>query len=68
MVPGVKNLLANAGDACLLPGQEDSLEKEMAPLENSRDREAWRATVPGGAKESDMTEHAPMIVKYSVLL
>ena len=26
----VKNPLANAGDACLLPGQEDPLEKEMA--------------------------------------
>ena len=26
----VKNLPANAGDAGLIPGQEDSLEKEMA--------------------------------------
>ena len=27
-------------------------------LENPMDREAWRATVCGVAKESDMTEHA----------
>ena len=26
----VKNLLANAGDAVLIPGQEDPLEKEKA--------------------------------------
>ena len=40
------------------------LEQEMATcssilacLENSMDRGAWWATVPGGLTESDMTEH-----------
>ena len=44
-------------------GREDPLEKGMATqssqyscLENSIDRGAWRATVHGVAKESDMTE------------
>ena len=42
-------------------GGEDPLEKEMAThfsilgLENPMDRGAWRATVHGVAKESDMT-------------
>ena len=46
-----------AGDAGLILGQEDPLEKEMAT--HSRilpDRGAWRATVLGIPKESDMNE------------
>ena len=50
------------------PGEENGNPLQYSSLENSRDREAWRATVHGDAKESDMTEHALMIVKYSVLL
>ena len=45
-----------------LLSRKDPLEEEMATqypcLENPMDREAWRATVCGVAKESDMTEHA----------
>ena len=44
-------------------GREDPLEKGMAThcsqyscLENSKDRGAWRATVHGGHKESDVTQ------------
>ena len=73
----VKNSPANAGDvrdSGSIPGlgrypgggHEDPL--QYSCLENPMDREAWRATVHGDAKESDMTEHALMIVKYSVLL
>ena len=45
-----------AGDTGLIPGWEDPLEEGMAThssiscLENSMDRGAWRATVPGIAK------------------
>ena len=45
-------------------GWEDSLEVGIGNclysscLENSMDREAWQATVHGGLKELDMTEHA----------
>ena len=45
-------------------GQEDLLEKEMATqyscLGNPIDRGAWRSTVCGVAKESDMTERLSM--------
>ena len=45
-------------------GQEDTLEKEMAThsniscLGNPMGRGAWQATVLGGHKESDTTDHA----------
>ena len=57
----VKNLPANAGDAGLILGWEDLLEKKIGnPLQysclgDSMDRGAWRATVHGVAKELDMT-------------
>ena len=58
----VKNPPANAGDVGSIPGK-DPIEKEMATrncqyscLENPMDREAWRATVHGIAKELNMTE------------
>ena len=44
-------------------GQEDPLEKEMAThcsilaWKNSMGRGAWKATVHGVTKKSDMTEH-----------
>ena len=55
----VKNLPANAGDMGLIPGSGRSPEEGMALwyscLGNPLDRGAWRATVHGVAKESDMT-------------
>ena len=62
--PGVsviKNPPANAGDTDLIPGLGRSLEAgngrlfQYSCLENSMDREAWKAIVHGVTKESDMT-------------
>ena len=52
----VKNLPANAGDPCLIPGLGRSGEGNGNPLqyyclENPMDRGAWQATVPWGCKE-----------------
>ena len=58
----VKNLPANAADAGLIPwlgrflGEGNGNLPRYSCLENPLDREAWWATVPGVAKESDMTE------------
>ena len=44
---------------------EDPLEEEMAThscQENLVDREAWRATVHGDHKESDVTQHTPHLI------
>ena len=60
----IKTLPANAGDAqdrglipelgrC--PGEGDGNPLQYSCLENPMDRGAWRATVPGVTKESDMT-------------
>ena len=57
----VKNLLANAGDISLMPGSRrspgdvNSNPLMYSCLENHMDRGAWKATVHGVAKESDMT-------------
>ena len=54
----VKNLPANAGDAASILGLRRSLREENGrPLQHScsMDRGAWRATVCGVTKESDMT-------------
>ena len=57
----VKNLTANAGDSGSVPrsgrspGKCNSNPLQYSCLENSMDRGAWRATVDGVAKESDMT-------------
>ena len=56
MVQWLKNLLPNAGDIGLIPGLgKSSAEGNGNPLqysclENSMDRETWRATVHGVAK------------------
>ena len=39
------------------PGRGSGNPLQCSCLENSKDREAWRATVLGDCKESDMTEH-----------
>ena len=63
----VKELPANAGDvrdAGSIPGLGRSPRGghgnalQYSCLENPVDRGAWRATVHGGPKESNMTEHA----------
>ena len=52
----IKNLLANAGDAGLMPrsgrspGEENGNPLQYSCLENPMDRGAWRATVHGVAK------------------
>ena len=57
----VKNLPANAGDVDSFsgsggsPGEGNSNPLQYSCLGNSMDRGAWRATVDGVAKESDMT-------------
>ena len=38
------------------PGEGHGNPPQYSCLENSRDREAWQATVHGGCQESDMTE------------
>ena len=47
--PVVKNPLANAGDACLLPGQEDPLEKKMATHYSTL---PWK--IPGTEKPGEL--------------
>ena len=60
----VKNQTANAGDTRNVglipgsgrsPGEENGNPLQHSCPENSLDRGAWRATVRGVAKESDMT-------------
>ena len=62
----VKNLPANAGDARgagsipglgRSPGEGNGNPLQFSCLENPMDRGAWWATVCGGRKESDTTEH-----------
>ena len=58
----VKNLSADAEDASSIPGLGtssgvgNSKPLQYSCLENPMDRGAWRATVHGVTKESDMTE------------
>ena len=61
----VKNPSANAGDARDMgsipgfgrsPGEGNGYPLQYSCLENSMGREAWRATVQGVAKDSDMNE------------
>ena len=62
----VKNLPANAGDtrdavsiarSRRFPEEINGTLVQYSCLENSTDRGAWKATVHGVLKESDMTEH-----------
>ena len=60
----VKNPPANAGDVRdtgSIPGVGNGNLLQYSCLGNSMDRGAWWATVHGVA-ESDMTEHASMVV------
>ena len=56
-----KNPPANAGDMGSIPklgrspGERNGNLLQYSCLENSMDRGAWRATVHGVAKETDMT-------------
>ena len=59
-----KKLLANAGDTGYVslipglgrcPGERNGNPPQYSCLGNSMDRGAWRVTVPGVTKESDMT-------------
>ena len=60
----VMNLPANAGAAGSIPGlgtspgEGNGNSLQYSCLESSVDRGAWQATVQGGHKESDTTEHA----------
>ena len=62
--PGVKNPPANAGNEGSVPGLgrfpgvENGNSPQYSCLENSADKEAWRATVRGVTKESDTTKCA----------
>ena len=57
-----KESACNAGDQGLIPvsgrspGEANSNPPQYSCLETSMDRGAWRTTVHGGSKESDMTE------------
>ena len=59
----VKNPPAKAGDVGSIPGSGRAAGEgngnplQYSCLENFKDREAWRATVYRGHKESDTTEH-----------
>ena len=63
----VKNTPANAGDEGLIPGSRRSPGEgngnplQYSCLENCMDRGAWQATVRGGHKELNMTEHSTEI-------
>ena len=66
MAPVVKSLPTTAGDIRdmgLIPGLERSPGEgngnllQYSCLKNPMDRGAWRATVHGGCKEVDITEH-----------
>ena len=69
----VKNLPANVGDVRDIdsipglgrsPGGGHGNPLQYSCLENPMDRGAWRATVHGVAKESDMTEQLNNTPKY----
>ena len=44
------------------PGEGNSNPLQYSGLENPMDRGAWWATVPGVAKESDMTEQLTLLI------
>ena len=62
-----KESSCNAGDLGSIrglgryPGEGNGNPLQYSCMENSMDRGAWRATVYGGHKESDMIEHIDSI-------
>ena len=70
----VKNLPANAGDSGSIPGSGRSPgEGNGNPLQysclgNPMDRGAWRATVYGVVKESDMAKHKHAVLAEVTLI
>ena len=67
MAQQVKNLPANAGHTDIMgsipesgrsPGEENENSDQHFCLKNPMDRGAWWATIYGGLKESDTSEHA----------
>ena len=62
-----KESTCNAGDPGLIPvlgrfpGEGNHYPLQYSCLENSMDRGAWRSTVHGGCKESDVTEQPTLI-------
>ena len=69
---GVKNTPANTGDPGLIPelgrpsGEGNGNPLQYSYLENPMDRRAWRATVCGIAKESDMTKGLKQTAKHKM--
>ena len=69
----VKNLPSSAGDTSLIPGLGrspgggNSNSLQYSCLGNPMDRETWRATVHGLAKELDTTEHNTAVLSTSNL-
>ena len=72
----MKNLPTSAGDSRNTglersPGVANGNLLQYSWLENCMDRAAWRATVHGGCKESDMTEHThthtQRVLKYVLI-
>ena len=67
----VENPPVSAGDLGLIPelgrspGEGNGNPLQYSYLENFMDRGAWRATVHGIAKESDMTQHIQGTSKYA---
>ena len=61
MAQAVKESACHAGDLGSIPGlvrsfgEENSYPLQYSCLENSMDRGAWRATVRGGHRESEVT-------------
>ena len=74
MAQTVKHLSINAGDLGLIPGLEDSLEKEMATHSSTLAKkipwmeETGAGYCPWGRKESDMTELVIPVASYHILL
>ena len=71
----VRNLIRNAGDMGSIPGSGRSPGAgngnplHSSCLKNPMDRGAWQATVHGGHKESDTTEHThyAMLPSYEAI-
>ena len=51
----IKNIPANAEDACLISGEGNGNPLQYSCLRNSMDRGAWQAIIHGVTEESDMT-------------